>query len=147
MSDSFTDEVEQLAATATELPRLLTEAVQGVAVYKHALGIKSPSTVMAQVGDFTALGLAHGIQRSSKHARIAAQGMAMSVQQGATLTGGPSWAGVPMGGGRGTVVNNYTVNVRVDGHVLTERKLVDVVEQGFLRRGGRNPVTYPGYKR
>lgn len=116
---------------------------------RKALGIKSPSTVMAQLGDYTALGFAHGIDRSRKHALIAARGMAMSVQQGATMTGTPTWAGVSAGGGRGggaSVVNNY-LYVTVEGSVLTERKLVDVVEKGFLQRGARNPATYPSYRR
>ncbi|MFI8535327.1 phage tail protein [Streptomyces aquilus] len=116
---------------------------------KKALGIKSPSTVMAKLGDYTALGYAQGIDRSSKHALIAARGMAMSVQQGATLTGTPTWAGVAASGGRGggaTVVNN-NVYITVEGSVLTERRLVDVVERGFLQRGMRNPTTYPAYKR
>jgi hypothetical protein len=30
---------------------------------------------------------------------------------------------------------------------MTERQLVDVVEQGFLRKGARNPQTYQSYKR
>jgi hypothetical protein len=116
---------------------------------KAALKIKSPSQVMADLGDYTALGLAHGIQRSSKHAAIAARGLAMSVQQGATLTGSPTWAGVPMGGGSGggQVVLHQHVHINVEGHVMTERKLIDVVEKGFLQRGARNPLTYTQYKR
>lgn len=116
---------------------------------KKALGIKSPSTVMARLGDYTALGMAAGIARSSKHAVIAARGMAMSVQQGAALTGAPSWAGAGVAGGRGGVVvhHHQHVHVSVEGHVMTERKLVDVVEKGFLQRGMRNTATYPSYKR
>ncbi|NNN30729.1 phage tail protein [Streptomyces sp. S3(2020)] len=116
---------------------------------KKALGIKSPSTVMAKLGDHTALGMAQGIARSSKHAVIAARGMAMSVQHGATLTGtGPSWAGVrATSTGGGAVINNYTVNVNVEGSVRSDRELRDVVEQQMLRVGMRNPATYPSYRR
>ncbi|MEU3340684.1 phage tail protein [Streptomyces sp. NPDC006668] len=114
---------------------------------RKALKIKSPSQVMAEVGDYTALGLAHGIQRSSKHAVIAARGMAMSVAHGAAHAGGPTWSRASVGGGRGTVVNNYTVQLHVEGHVLTERKLVEIVEKGFLQRGMRNSTTYPAYRR
>mgnify|MGYP003945246559 FL=1 len=115
---------------------------------KKALGIKSPSTVMAQLGDYTALGLAHGITRSSKHAEIAARGMAMSVAQGAAVTGTPSWAGVPTGGGRGggVVVHNH-FHFQIAGNVRTIEGLAKDVEEQFLRRGGRNPLTYPAYKR
>lgn len=116
---------------------------------KKALKIKSPSQVMAQLGDFTALGLAHGIQRSSKHAAIAARGMAMSVAQGAVLTGTPTWAGVPTGpgGGAGGPVNHYHFNFEVQGSVATVDRLAKDVEEAFLRRGMRNPVTYQAYKR
>jgi hypothetical protein len=116
---------------------------------KKALKIKSPSQVMASLGDFTALGFAHGIQRSSKHAVIAAQGMAMSVAQGAALTGGPTWAGVPLAGGRGgggSVVHQH-FEFHIEGNVMTVDKLSKDIEAAFLRRGMRNPVTYPAYKR
>jgi len=99
---------------------------------KKALGIRSPSTVMARLGDHTARGMAVGIDRSAKHAVIAARGMAMAVQQGATITGG----GLGRGGG-GTVVNN--VYVTVQGSVAAERKLVDTIESALDRRAGRNP--------
>lgn len=114
---------------------------------KAALRIKSPSQVMADLGDHTALGLAHGIARSSKHAVIAARGMAMSVQQGAALTGRPTWAGVPMVGahGGGTVVNHYHFNI--EGNAVTIDRLAKDVETAFLRRGARNPLTYTQYKR
>lgn len=118
------------------------------AAIKKALGIRSPSTVMAKLGDFTALGYAHGINRSSKHALIAAQGMAMSVRQGATLTGTPTLAGVSLTGGRsGGVVVYNTLHLEVKGHVMTERNLRDVVEQSMLRLGMRNSTTYAQYKR
>jgi hypothetical protein len=70
---------------------------------------------------------------------IAAQGMAMAVQQGAALT-----AGGGGGGGRGGDVH---VHVTVQGHVMTERQLVDVVQAGFLKLGARNPATYQPYRR
>ncbi|MEU5596699.1 phage tail protein [Streptomyces sp. NPDC020298] len=115
---------------------------------KHALGIKSPSTVMAQVGDFTALGFAHGIDRSSKHAIIAARGMAMSVQQGATLASTPVWSGNPRAGGRasGTVIHQH-FEFHIAGNAVTVDRLAKDIEQAFLRRGMRNPATYPSYKR
>lgn len=115
---------------------------------KHALKIKSPSQVMADLGDFTALGLAHGIQRSSKHAVIAARGMAMSVQQGAALTGRPTWAGVPMAGAHGgSVVVNQHFTFNIEGNAVTIDRLAKDVEAAFLRRGMRNPLTYPAYQR
>lgn len=96
---------------------------------KKALGIRSPSQVMAQLGDYTAQGMAVGINRSSKHAVIAARGMAMAVRQGATLTGGGA------GGYRGGDVH---VHVTVMGHVTTERNLTEAVRTGLLRGALRN---------
>jgi hypothetical protein len=107
------------------------------AAIKKALGIRSPSAVMAQLGDYTAQGMAVGINRSTKHAVVAAQGMAMAVQQGAALAGGG------MAGGPTVVHNHYTVQ----GSVVSERTLVDIVEQGYLNRARRNSTTYPAYKR
>lgn len=115
---------------------------------KHALRIKSPSQVMADLGDFTALGLAHGIQRSSKHAVIAARGLAMSVHQGAALTGRPTWAGVPRAGaGGGGVVVHQHFTFHIEGNAVTIDRLAKDVETAFLKRGMRNPLTYPAYKR
>ena len=115
---------------------------------KKALKIKSPSQVMADVGDYTALGFAHGINRSSKHAVIAARGMAMSARHGATLTGTPPWAGLPSAGSAvGPAVNHYHFNFEVKGSVATVDSLAKDVEAAFLRRGMRNPATYPAYKR
>lgn len=115
---------------------------------KKALGIKSPSTVMARLGDYTALGMAHGIARSTKHAEIAARGLAMSVAQGATVTGAPSWAGVPGAGARGggVIVHNH-YHFKIEGNVRTIDGLARDVEKAFLQRGMRNPTTYAPYKR
>ncbi|WP_238431935.1 phage tail protein [Streptomyces cavernae] len=134
---------------------------------RRALGIKSPSTVMARVGDFTALGFAQGVDRSRKHAVIAAQklamsarqgvtlkhkmiaarGLAMSMEQGAALTGQP----VPLPAVRpdaAPIVHHYyEPHITVEGHVMTERNLRDVVEKQMLRLGMRNPTTYAQYKR
>jgi len=114
---------------------------------KHALKIKSPSQVMADLGDYTALGLAHGIQRSSKHAVIAARGMAMSVQHGAVLAGTPTSAGTPRAGAGGAAVVHQHFEFRIEGNAVTIDRLAKDVETAFLRRGMRNPLTYPAYQR
>jgi hypothetical protein len=99
------------------------------AAIKKALGIKSPSRVMAELGDYTAQGMAVGINRSTKHAVIAARGMAMAVRQGATITGSTG------GGYRGGDVH---VHVTVQGSVTSERNLVETVRTGLLKGGLRN---------
>ncbi|MEE1838080.1 phage tail protein [Streptomyces sp. SP17KL33] len=119
---------------------------------KRALGIKSPSVVMAKLGDFTALGLAMGLRRSARHAADAARRMAMSVHHNAALAAGTTPALSPtlpaLRPDAGPVVYHYfEPHITVEGHVLTERKLRDVVEEQFLRMGGRNSTTYSSYSR
>lgn len=99
------------------------------AAIKKALGIRSPSAVMAELGDSTARGMAVGIQRSSKHAVVAARGMAMAVHQGASITGASS------AGYRGGDVH---VHITVQGSVSSERDLVETVRVGLLKGGLRN---------
>lgn len=114
---------------------------------KKALGIKSPSTVMAQLGDHTARGYAMGIDRSAKHAVIAARGMAMSVRQGAAMGGSLTGALSGTAGGGTVIHHHYHAEITVEGSVTTERKLIDAVQTGLLRVATRNPTTYPSFKR
>jgi TP901 family phage tail tape measure protein len=108
----------------------IAKSMQGA--IKKALGIRSPSRVMAELGDYTAQGMAVGIERSTKHAAVAAQGLAMAVQQGAALTGGAYGTGAG-----GTVVHNH-VHITVQGSVTSERNLVETVRVGLLKGGLRN---------
>ncbi|MEV7387191.1 phage tail tape measure protein [Streptomyces sp. NPDC091215] len=110
---------------------------------KHALGIKSPSTVFAEIATWIPKGLAKGIDGGAHHATDAVNRLAGAVA-GASAH---SSAGLAMAGGGGTVVNNYTVNVRVEGSVRSDRDLREVVEQQMLRLGMRNPQSYTQYKR
>ncbi|MFF7158120.1 phage tail tape measure protein [Streptomyces sp. NPDC008139] len=106
---------------------------------KKALGIHSPSRVFAALGQFIPQGLAQGIQDGAHHATAAVSGLAGAAVGG---LGGAALAGA----GGATVVNNY-LNVQVAGSVMSDQKLVDVVERGFLKLGARNPQTYQPYKR
>jgi hypothetical protein len=45
------------------------------------------------------------------------------------------------------VHQHNTLNITVEGQVLTERKLRDVIEKQMLQLGMRNPQTYASYKR
>jgi TP901 family phage tail tape measure protein len=110
---------------------------------KHALGIKSPSTVFAEIGTWIPKGLAKGVEGGAHHATAAVHKLAGSVAGAGAMAG----AGMALaGGGGGAVVHNH-LTVVVEGNVLTERKLRDVVEQSMLRLGMRNPQTYASYKR
>ncbi|MFI1165658.1 phage tail tape measure protein [Streptomyces sp. NPDC020801] len=115
---------------------------------KHALGIHSPSRVFAEIGTWIPRGLAAGVEGSAHHATQAVTQMARAVVGAGSLTGPMAGAGLAMaGGGGGAVVNNYHLEFTIEGHVLTERKLRDVVEQSMLRLGMRNSTTYAQYKR
>ena len=110
---------------------------------KRALGIHSPSRVFEEIATWIPKGLAKGIDGSAHHATGAVNRLA-GAMAGAGVRGG---AGLAMAGGGGTVVNQYTVNVTVEGTVRSERDLRDVVEQQMLRLGMRNSQTYASYKR
>ncbi|MEU6513614.1 phage tail tape measure protein [Streptomyces sp. NPDC046978] len=107
---------------------------------KSALGIKSPSKVFAQIGEWVPRGLAAGIKDNIHHATSAVQRMASSVADTGTFA-----RVATVGGAGGSIVN--TLHVTVQGHVLTEKQLRQVVEEQMLRLGMRNPTTYSAYKR
>jgi TP901 family phage tail tape measure protein len=112
---------------------------------KSALGIHSPSRVFAAIGHWIPRGLAAGVEGGTHHATRAVHRLAGSVAGAGA--GAFSGSGLAMAGGsRGGVVHN-TVVVNVEGHVLTEKKLRDVVEKQMLRLGMRNAATYSSYKR
>ncbi|MHB9861985.1 hypothetical protein [Streptomyces sp. YIM S03343] len=113
---------------------------------KQALGIHSPSVVFASIGQWIPKGLAAGVADGASHATRAVHRLAgsmVSAGAGAFTGSGLAVAGA---GGRGTVVHN-TVHVQVEGHVLTEQKLRDLVEKQMTRLGMRNSRTYAPYKR
>jgi hypothetical protein len=103
---------------------------------RDALGIHSPSRVMAVDGEYTGRGFALGLDRSAKHVRIAAQGMAMAARQGAALTGD---GGFRAGGGAVVHHHYYKVELNIAGSVATERKLVDSIETALATRARNNP--------
>ncbi|MDI5965714.1 phage tail tape measure protein [Streptantibioticus silvisoli] len=132
----------QESAIEKEMDKI-AKSMQGA--IKKALGIKSPSTVMAELGDYTAQGMAVGINRSSKQAAIAAQGMAMSVRQAASL--GPLGASSATGSTAAAAGGNTYITINVAGNAVTENQLVDSIETAMLRKGMRRPVAYTNYKR
>ncbi|MEU5477429.1 phage tail tape measure protein [Streptomyces mirabilis] len=112
---------------------------------KHALGIKSPSTVFAEIGTWIPKGLAKGVDGGAHHATQAIHRMAGSVSAAGSFAG----AGLAMaGGGGGTVINHFEIHIEPKGHVLsTNRELRDLVQQEFARLGMRNSQTWAPYKR
>lgn len=117
---------------------------------KSFLGIGSPSKLFRdEVGKWIAHGVAQGVDDHTHVAVRSVRGMAASVA-GVPVgipgigTGGLALAGVGgAAGGPPTVVNYITVQ----GSVLTERDLRDVVQKEFLRLGARSSTTWQQYRR
>jgi TP901 family phage tail tape measure protein len=112
---------------------------------KSALGIHSPSRVFAAIGQWVPRGLAAGVEGGTHHATRAVTRLAGSVA--AAGAGSFAGSGLAMGGGSRGAVVHQTVVVNVEGHVLTEKKLRDLVEKQMLRLGMRNSTTYAPYRR
>lgn len=120
---------------------------------KKALGIRSPSTVFRDLGVYIPQGLAVGIETATHHAVTATRGLAASVAAagpvGVGASGPRSLALAGAGGGATTVVHNrFEIHIEPKGPVLTtNRELRDLVQEEFLRLGGRNAQTWQPYKR
>ena len=112
---------------------------------KKALGIKSPSTVFAEIGQWIPRGLARGVEGDAHHATTAVRKMAGAVA-GAGAASGARIALASGGGSAGTVVHNH-FHFQIEGNVRTIDGLAKDIEKAFLQRGMRNPATYPAYKR
>lgn len=103
---------------------------------RRSLGIHSPSTVMAELGDYTAQGMAQGIESGTHHAVTAAARMAGAVA-GAAM---PQVSRLPVrawnpgvdGQGRDQMVEVTTV-VQLDRDVLLRQ-----VQRGTLQHRRRN---------
>ncbi|QIY72050.1 phage tail tape measure protein [Streptomyces sp. RLB1-33] len=114
---------------------------------KHALGIKSPSTVFAAIGQWIPRGLAAGVEGGAHHATGAVHRLATSMAGAGSFAGsGLALAGGGGGGGGQTVVNQH-FEFTIEGNVATVDKLAKDIEAAFLRRGARNPLTYQQYRR
>ncbi|WP_164543456.1 phage tail tape measure protein [Streptomyces mobaraensis] len=113
---------------------------------KRALGIRSPSRVFAELGQYIPQGLAQGIEGAVHHATRAATNLADAVV-GAGRVGADGLALAGGGGGGQTVTVHQHLHLTVEGHVLTERRLRDVVEEQMLQLGARNSQTWQPYKR
>jgi len=110
---------------------------------KKALGIRSPSTVFAEIGSWIPKGLAKGVDGNARHAATAVHRLAGTVAHAGAFAG----AGLAAGrGGGSTIVNNH-YHFKIEGSVRTIETLAKDVETAFLKRGMRNPATYPAYKR
>lgn len=83
---------------------------------KRALGIKSPSKVMQQVGDYTAEGFAIGVQRNTS--KDQAWAALLPSSSGGTGSGG----GSPGGGSGPTVIKVYVGEKQIDEIILDSNR-------------------------
>ena len=96
------------------------------------LGIKSPSTVMAEIGGHTAMGFAGGIGDAANDVHGASTGMAQAAAGGASNAAGGG------GGGRGGASINVTIYIEGAGksaEELTTEMVSSVFEQYALAQG------------
>lgn len=105
---------------------------------RHALGIRSPSTVMAQHGEMAAAGLILGLERGIPGVEAASKRLA------GALSGGM----VPGGGGvaGGATANHLQIIVQgfVGNKEELARELYPVMQEAALKMGRRNPGTGSG---
>ncbi|WKK26573.1 phage tail tape measure protein [Streptomyces olivoreticuli] len=115
---------------------------------KNFLGINSPSRKFAvEVGQWIPHGVAAGIAQHTGTAVDAVTSMSGVLTRQRigvpALTTGPT----AFGPGPAAGAVHHHVHVTVQGSVLSERDLRDVVQSQMLRLGGRNSATWQSYKR
>ncbi|MEW2164428.1 phage tail tape measure protein [Streptomyces sp. NPDC007084] len=129
--------------------QMVSIAKKMAAAIRAALKIKSPSRVFSDIGEFIPQGLAAGIGGETHRAITAARRMAANVTQ-AGIPGTPGVGALrtlPASGLTARSVIHQHLHMTVEGHVLTERKLIALVQEGMGQVGARNPSTYPSYRR
>jgi phage-related protein len=104
----------------------------------------SPSKVMHQYGIWVGQGFINGINSMGSGVADAVGNMTSAAQMGAGdfVTGGP----VVRAGVRSTAPQG-DINLYIQGSVLTDRDLRDVVQEQMLRLGARYSTSYTPYKR
>ncbi|MFE9372244.1 phage tail tape measure protein [Streptomyces sp. NPDC006711] len=134
-------------ALLDKLENLASSALSGA---KKFLGINSPSRVFADnVGVAIPEGIAKGID---DHAHLAVQSVtSMSGLLAGQRVGVPSlaMAGAGVGGGigPGAAGGTVTVHLHVQGSILTDKDLQDVIQSQFLQRGSIQAQTYQSFRR
>jgi TP901 family phage tail tape measure protein len=116
------------------------------------LGISSPSKVFAEIGGHVVEGLAVGIEGKAARATGASSRMATAVA--AAGVAGLA-VGAPAGGAGALAVPGSTpsasptvvINVTVNGSLLTNRDLRNVLEEQMYQLGMRGSTTWQNYQR
>ncbi|WBP89542.1 phage tail tape measure protein [Kitasatospora cathayae] len=123
-------------------------ASDALSAAKSFLGISSPSKVFAaEVGQWIPHGIAKGIDDHGQVAVDSMTGLAGNLTGKFGSGGAP---GLTMAGGLSAAASSGPVvvlNVTVQGSVLSENDLRDVLEQQMYRLGMRNSTTWQNYAR
>jgi trimeric autotransporter adhesin len=147
-----------LKAQQKQIEQLMLAIAKGMqAAIRKALGIKSPSTVMAEVGRQSTLGLAIGLKDRLPQVQQAVAALSSSIAgtTGNLGIGAPALAGVgtlPVGGtrrtaaGSGMVENHYHFHMTNRGMIGSQRELETwlVKTLDTLRRTKRLPAATAG---
>jgi phage-related protein len=147
-----------LRAQQKQIEQLMLSIAKGMQkAIRKALGIKSPSTVMAEVGRQSTLGLALGLKDRLPQVQQAVAALSSSVAgtAGNLRAGAPALTGVgalPVGASRtgtggATVVNyNYNLNLTNRGVISSKQEFRDYLirELDTLRRLNKLPTAKRG---
>lgn len=109
---------------------------------KKELGIKSPSRVFHEIGQWITAGLVNGVDSGERNVRESAVRLAKSLRNGVES---PTMSASTVRSTAAAVV--HEVHIHVQGSIHSDRDLRDVVQKEMLRYGGRNVGTYQPYKR
>lgn len=137
--------VGDMVSSATDAIGNLASSVWKSA--KHGFGLWSPSHIAYEHGQMIVQGLINGINSMSDKAAGTMLDLAGNVNAGFTVMG-PSGAGI--NGSAFTSQGAYapsTINIYVQGSVLSDRDLRDVVQEQMLQLGARYSTSYTPYKR
>jgi phage-related protein len=136
---------------ASRISSFVRDVVPGPVL--KVLGIASPSKVFAEIGTHVVEGLAVGIEGSAPRATQASTRMATAVAAAgvsALAFGGVAGATSALaasGTAAGSAAPTYVINVTVQGSVLSENDLRDVLERQMYRLGMRGSTTWENYAR
>jgi TP901 family phage tail tape measure protein len=115
---------------------------------KDFLGINSPSKLFADhVGKSIPEGIAKGVDDHSQIAFDSVTGLAGSLTGKFSAGGGAQGLAAAGGLGGGAGGTTVVLNVTVQGSVLSENDLRDVLERQMLQLGMRNSTTWQNYAR
>lgn len=109
---------------------------------KKQLGIKSPSRVFHEIGQWVTKGLVNGVDSGERDVRDAAQRLSRNVIDPNVA---PTLSGSAVKSTAAAVV--HQVHIEIHGSVRSDRDLRDVIAAEMYRHGGRNTTTWQNFRR